>query len=152
LELSPALSLRSGIASVDLNGRPLSFHANATASDQHGTVRVSLTEKANTIRIHLKNDFGLGLSSVLPPLGSFSEGMRVLSESWNSTHTQLSLTLSGLAGKHYDFSVWNPSQIASVRGGKLNDVSQDQATLTVEFPSANPGSYVLQDLVISFAK
>jgi glycogen debranching enzyme len=151
LELSPALSLRSSVTSVDLNGHALPFHVTATASDQHVKARFPVAEATNTIRIHLKNDFGLGFSTVLPPLGSSSQGLRVLSESWNSTHTQLSLVFSGLAGKRYDLSVWNSSQIASVRGGKLKDGSQDQADLTVEFPSANPGSYVRQELVISFA-
>ena len=103
------------------------------------------------MRIHLKNDFGLGFSSVLPSLGSSSQGLRVLSESWNPAHTQLSLVLSGLAGKRYDLSVWNPSQIASVRGGKLNDEGQDQTKLTVEFPAAPVESYLRQELVISFA-
>jgi glycogen debranching enzyme len=151
LELSPALSLRSGVASVDLNGHALPFHVSSTASDQHVTLRFPVAEGTNTIRIHLKNDFGLGFSSVLPPLGNSSQGLRVLSESWNPAHTQLSLVLSGLAGKRYDLSVWNPSQIGSVRGGKLKDASQDQADLTVEFPFANAGSYVRQELVISFA-
>lgn len=150
LELSPALSLRSTVTSVDLNGHTLPFRASATASDQHVTVRFPVAEGASTIRIHLKNDFGLGFSNMLPPLGSSSQGMRVLSESWNSTHTQLSLALSGLAGKRYELLVWNPSQIVSVRGGKLKDGSQDQADLTVEFPSGNAGSYVRQELVISF--
>jgi glycogen debranching enzyme len=150
LELSPALSLRSSVASVDLNGHALPFHVSSTASDQHVTVRFPVAEGTDTIRIHLKNDFGLGFSSALPPLGSPSQGLRVLSESWNPAHTQLSLILSGLAGKGYDLTVWNPSQIASVRGGKLNEASQHQAKLTVEFP-AGPGSYVQQELVISFA-
>jgi len=151
LEWSPALSLRSSVASVDLNGHALPFRVHATASDQHVTVRFPVAGGTNTVRIHLKNDFGLGFSSILPPLGSSSQGLRVLSESWNSTHTQLSLVLSGLGGKRYDLSVWNPSQVTFVRGGKLKDGSQDQADLTVEFPSANAGSYVRQDLVINFA-
>jgi len=151
LELSPALSLRSTVTSVDLNGHTLPFHVSQRASDQHVTMRFPVPEGTSTIRIHLRNDFGLGFSNVLPPLGSSSQGMRIISESWNPTHTQLSLALSGLAGKRYDLSVWNPSQIASVRGGKLKNGTQDQGDLTVEFPSANAGSYVRQDLVISFA-
>jgi glycogen debranching enzyme len=151
LELSPALSLRSGVASVDLNGRALPFHVHGTATDHHVTVRFPVAGATSTIRIHLENDFGLGFSSVLPPLGSSSQGLRVLSESWNPAHTQLSLVLSGLAGKRYDLSVWNPSQIASVRGGELKDGSHNQADLTVGFPSANAGSYVRQELIIRFA-
>jgi glycogen debranching enzyme len=151
VELSPALSLRSGVTSVDLNGRSEPFHVSQTASDLHVTVRFPAAEGMSTIRIHLKNDFGVGFSNVLPPLGSSSQGLRILSQSWNSNHSQVSFVLSGLAGKRYDLSIWNPSQIASVRGGKLNDASHDQAKLTVEFPAAPEGSYVRQDLVISFA-
>jgi glycogen debranching enzyme len=150
LELSPALSMRSSVISVDLNGHALPFHLSTTASDQHVTMRVPVAEGTSTIRIHLKNDFGLGFSGALPSLGSPSQGLRVLSESWNPAHTELSLMLSGVAGKRYDLTVWNPSQIASVRGGKLQDGSQDQADLTVEFPSANAGSYIRQELVIGF--
>lgn len=151
LELSPALSLRSSVTSVELNGRSLPFHVSATASDQHVTVRFPVAEGTSAVHMHLKNDFDLGFSSMLPPLGSSSQGLRVLSESWNSARTQFSLTLSGLAGKSYDLSVWNPSQIASVRGGKLKDVNQGQADLTVEFPPANARSYVRQELVVNFA-
>ncbi|MBZ5655751.1 MAG: hypothetical protein LAO56_10815 [Acidobacteriia bacterium] len=151
LELSPALSMRTSVASVDLNGHALPFHVSGTASDQHVAVRFPVADGTSTIRIHLNNDFGLGFSSVLPPLGSSSQGLRVLSESWNSTHTQLSLTLSALAGARYDLSVWNPSQIAAVRGGKLKAGGQEQGDLTIDFPSANAGSYIRQDLVISFA-
>jgi len=114
------------------------------------TVRFPVAEGTSTIRIHLKDDFGLGFSNALPALGSSSQGLRVLSESWNPTHTQLTLALSGLAGKRYDLSVWNPSQITSVRGGRVQDVGRDQADMTVEFPSADAGSYVRQDLVVSF--
>ncbi|HEV2732374.1 MAG TPA: amylo-alpha-1,6-glucosidase, partial [Terriglobales bacterium] len=149
---SPALSLRSGVASVELNGHGLPFHVSTTSDDQHVTIRFPATDVANIARIHLKNDFGLGFSGTLPPLGSVSEGLRILSESWNAGHTQLSLTLSGLAGKGYDLSVWNPLQIASVQGGQLHDARQDEGKLTVEFPAANAGSYVRQELVINFAK
>jgi len=150
LELSPMINLRSTVTSVDLNRRALPFHVSETTGDQHVTVRFPVAEGSSTIRIHLNKDFGLGFSNELPRLGMSSEGLRVLSESWNAKHTQLTLALSGLAGKRYDLSVWNPSQIASVRGGKLQDGTPEHASLTVDFPAANAGSYVRQDLVIDF--
>jgi glycogen debranching enzyme len=151
LDFSPALSLRSDVTSVELNGRSLPFHVSAGVSDEHVTMRVPLTQATSTIRIRLKNDFGVGLANVLPALGSASQGLRVLSETWNSTHTQMSLSLSGLAGKSYELFVWNPSQLASVKGGKLEDVRPDQAALVVEFPGAGTESYVHQDVVLNFA-
>ena len=103
------------------------------------------------MHIRLKNDFGISLSNALPALGSASQGLRVLSETWNSARTQLTLSLSGLAGKTYDLSIWNPSQVASVKGGKLA-AGQDLAKLVVEFPSADAESYVHQEVVLNFAR
>ena len=151
LDFSPALSLRSEVASVELNGRGIPFHAETSASDQHVTIRIPLTQTTNSVRVRLKNDFGVSLANVLPALGTASEGLRVLAETWNSSRTQLTLSLSGLAGKTYELSVWNPSQVTSVKGGKLGAASQDEAKLVVEFSSANTESYVHQDVVLNFA-
>jgi glycogen debranching enzyme len=152
LDFNPAFSLRTSVASVELNGRSLPFRVAASASDQHLAIRFLLTQTTSTVRIHLKNDFGVSLSNKLPALGSASEGLRVLSETWNSARTQLTLSLSGLAGKTYELSIWNPSQVASVKGAKLGAAGQDLAKLVVEFPSTDAESYVHQDIVLNFAR
>ena len=152
LDFNPAFSLRTSVASVELNGRSLPFRVAASASDQHVAIRFPLTQTTSTVRIRLKNDFGVSLSNKLPALGSASEGLRVLSETWNSARTQLTLSLSGLAGKTYELSIWNPSQVASVKGAKLGAAGQDLAKLVVEFPSADAESYVHQDIVLNFAR
>jgi len=151
-DFNPAFSLRTSVASVEMNGRSLPFHVAATASDQHVAIRLPLTQATTTIRIHLKNDFGVSVSNVLPPLGSASQGLRVLSETWNSARTHLTLSLSGLAGKTYELSIWNPSQVASVKGAKLGGAGQDLAKLVVEFSSADAESYVHQEVVLNFAR
>jgi hypothetical protein len=150
-EFKPAFSLRTGVTSVELNGRSLPFHVAATASDQHVTIKFPLTTATSTVRVRLKNDFGVSLSNVLPALGSASQGLRVLSETWNSARTQLTLSLSGLAGKTYELSIWNSSQVASVKGAKLA-TGQDLAKLVVDFPPADAESYVHQDVVLNFAR
>jgi glycogen debranching enzyme len=149
-DFNPAFSLRTSVASVDLNGRPLPFHVSASASDQHAAIRFQLTQATNTVRIHLKNDFGVSLANRLPALGSASQGLRVLSETWNSGRTELTLSLSGLAGRTYELSIWNPLQIVAVQGGSLSK-NGDQGTLEVPFPPGNPESYVHQDIVLRFA-
>jgi len=147
---NPAFSLRTSVASVELNGHSLPFHVAATARDQHVAVRFPLTQATSTVRIRLKNDFGVSLSNVLPALGSSSQGLRVLSGTWNTTRTQLTLSLSALTGKTYELFVWNPSQVASVKGAKLEAPGQDSAKLVVDFPSADAESYVHQDVVLNF--
>jgi hypothetical protein len=150
-EFSPALSMRTDVVSAELNGHGLPFHVTGNPSDRHVAMRFQLTQETSAVRIRLKNDFGISFSNVLPALGSASEGLRVLSETWNSRHTQLTLSLSGLAGKTYELFVLNPAQIASVKGGKLGEVHGDQAALAIEFPPQNPEPYVHQDVVLNFA-
>ncbi len=149
--LSPAISLRSSVTSVELNGHSLPFHVEKTASDQHVSVQFAAAGGTSTVRIHLKNDFGVGFSNILPALGAASEGLRIISGSWNAARTQLTLALAGVAGKTYELSVWNPSQIASVAGSKLYQSGDGQATVSVQFPPAIPASYVHQDLVFKFS-
>jgi len=151
LEFAPALSLRSEVASIEVNGRPTPFHIDPNATDQHATVRVPLAQGATTIRIHLKNDFDLGYSSELPPLASSSRGLRVLSQSWNTAHAQLTLSLSGLAGTSYDLVVWNPSQITSAEHAAVLRNGGEQGKLKVAFEGA-ANSYVRQEVVLNFAK
>ena len=151
LNFSPSLSLRSEVAGVELNGHTIPFRAEASATDQHVSIRIPVAQSTNTVRIRLKNDFGVSLTNVLPALGAASEGLRVLSQTWNASHTQLTLSLSGRSGKAYELSVWNPSQIATVKGGKLGEVHQDQASLSVEFSARDPNEYVHQDVVLNFA-
>lgn len=164
LEFSPALSLRTEVEFVEDTGHSKRLsgifapHVSAGTSDQHVTVRVPLGQGRNEILIRLKNDFGLSLATTLPSLGAPSQGLRVLSESWNARRTQMTLALSGIAGKTYELLVWNPSQIASVHGGKLTNVHPDLANLAFDFPAASAesnsdvrsDSYVRQDLVLDF--
>ena len=149
--LSPAVSLRNTVTAVEVNGRSLPFHVETNAGDQHVAVRLAAPEGTSTVRMRLKNDFDLGYANVLPALGAAGEGLRVLSESWNAARTQVTVALSGVAGKSYELSVWNPSQIASVEGGTMKSVNAEQAKLAVEFPAAARASYVRRDLVIKFA-
>jgi glycogen debranching enzyme len=156
LEFSPALSLRSEVELVEVNGHVTRWHGSSArvetnASDQHVTVRVPLTGGTNSISIRLKNDFAIADTNTLPALGMPSEGLRVLSETWNQQRTQATFALSGLSGRSYTLSVWNPKQITSVRGGRLGSANFNRADLTVAFPATNVGSYVRQDLVIEFA-
>jgi glycogen debranching enzyme len=160
LELSPALSPLTEISSVDLSqpgkaSRNILFaKAIQSDSDQHVTLRIPLAEGKNEISLRLKNDFGLSYNNILPALGSTSEGLRVISETWNPEHTQLKLVVSGIPGRPYSVFVWNPSQIKSVRGGQLRHADGKTADLVVDVPPATSTSsapYVHSDIVIEFA-
>jgi glycogen debranching enzyme len=147
VEFSPSFSLRTQVLSVEMNGRPLPFKVQPNRNDQHLSVRFQIYGGPNVVVVHFKNDFGLTVSNDLPPLGSASRGLRILSESWNTARTQLALETSGRGGSRYELGAWNPSQISSVEGASLTKAGK----LEIQMPEA-PDSYVSQRVVIHFAR
>src|SRR6266567_1500182 len=148
VEFSPSFSLRTQVVSVQMNGRPLPFKMQPNGNDQHLYVRFPVSGGANNLVVRMKNDFGLALSNELPPLGSASRGLRVLSESWNAARTQLTLEVSGLTGSRYQLDVWNPGQISSVEGATLTKLGK----LEIQMPQSATDSYLQQKVVIHFGR
>lgn len=144
LDFQPAISPRAKVLGATLNGRPVQFHVEPNPVDQHVLVRVPLSAGTNTLHIRLKDDFGLDYHSTLPALGSASEGLRFVSETWSPSHDRLTLAVSGLAGGQYRLSIWDPVQIAAVSGAKLSKGSDGKGDLLIEFPpsSADPVGHV----------
>ncbi len=131
VEFSPAFSLRTEVVSVEMNGRPLPFQIQPNAEDQHVSMRFQVHGGPNSVVIRVKNDFGLTLSNQLPPLGSTSRGLRVLSNSWNAARNQFTVEVSGVPGMEYELGVWNPGQISSVDGAALTK----QGNIRIEMPA-----------------
>jgi glycogen debranching enzyme len=152
LGFHPAVSLRAKVLGVTLNGRPVPFDVELNATDQHVLVRILISAGANTLRIRLKDDFGLAYDSTLPALGSISEGLRILSETWSLSRDRLALAVSGRAGRTYRFSVWNPAPIASVSGAKLAKGSGGHGDLVVEFPANAADAVAHATISLQFVK
>ena len=148
VEFSPSFSKRTGVVSVEMNGRPLKFTMQQNIDDQHLVVRFPVSSGLTTVVVHVKDDFGVSLANNLPALGRASQSLRVVNESWNSSRDQLTLDLSGVAGKQYELFVWNPAQVAGVQGGALTKMGN----LQVQIPDGPEGAYVQQKVVIRFEK
>ncbi len=140
VDFSPALSLRAKVVGVEMNGKRLPYEVQSKdggqstsagqSEDQHVTLRFPAHGGSTRVVIRVKNDFGLSLSNELPPLGSASRGLRVITESWNPARTQLTVEVSGLPGAQYELAAWNASQISSVEGAVLS-----QEKVRIEFPA-----------------
>ena len=150
VDFSPAISLRAEIAGVEINGRPVAYHVRASDVDQHVEVRFPVYGGANTLRIHLRNDFGVSYSAELPPLGSASRGLRILSESWTPGRERLELGVSGAAGLQYHLELWNASEVASVEGGELEKAANGSASVKVALPANGDQSYAHGKIVFHF--
>ena len=148
VEFSPSFSLRTQVISVQMNGRPVPFKMQPNSHDQHLSLRFGVNGGPNNLVIRVKNDFGLTLSNELPALGSASRELRVLSETWSNSKTQLTLEVSGRAGDRYELSVWNPSQISSVEGAVVTKPGK----LEIRIPQGTSDSYVPHRVVIHFGR
>jgi hypothetical protein len=148
VEFSPALSARAKVLSADLNGRAVPFRVAQTKADQHVDVRVLLSPGTNTLRLRISNDFDIGFSSALPPLGSKSRGLRVISESWSRTRDRLELDVSGAAGQQYELTLWNPAQVSAVEGAEL---LKTEAQLRVKLPNDRANPYPHVKVVLHFS-
>ncbi|MGC2170465.1 MAG: amylo-alpha-1,6-glucosidase [Candidatus Sulfotelmatobacter sp.] len=151
LQFSPAVSLRAKIKAARLNGRALPFHIEANSSDQHVTVNFPIAGDRNTLEIQMKDNFELSVPSTLPALGSASQGLRVLSQSWSPARDALTLLISGEAGESYELSAWNPDQISSIEGAQLEKESGPEAKVRVQLPASVPGVDPQATIIFHFA-
>ncbi len=145
VEFSPAVSPRAHVLSAEINGRRVPFRMEKSDFDQHVVLQASLNKGESVLRIRLRNDFGIALSPSLPPLGSRSHGLRILSESWSAAHDAFTLDVAGASGSQYELSIWNPGTIASVDGAELK-----AGKLMIKIPSSDADPYPHEKITIHF--
>ena len=150
IDFRPALSPRASVLGTELSGQRVEYRAAAHQADQHVETRFAMPEGASTLRIHVKNDFGVSYASTLPPLGATSRGLRVISETWSGERDRLELEFTGAAGKGYEMAVWNPGQIESVEGAQLVKKDSEAAKIQIQFPATTSDPYPHRKVVFHF--
>ena len=151
VEFEPAVSLRAKVLSVEMNGRGVPFRVASNGADQHVLTRVSVGSGVNTLHVRVADDFGVSYRSELPQLGSASEGLRILSESWTPSRDQLTLAVSGIPGRQYELAVWNAGQVASVDGAELARGEDASAKLHIVIPTGDRRNTSHATIVVHFA-
>jgi glycogen debranching enzyme len=146
LEFSPAASPRARILGAEINGSRVPYQISKSGIDQHIVLRANISKGKNALRIRMKNDFGISYESSLPPLGSSSLGLRLISDSWSASGDEESLEFAGAAGARYELAVWNPGQIASADGAEIKN-----GKLVVSIPADSSDVYPHQKVLIHFA-
>ena len=72
----------------------------------------------------------------------------MVSEKWSPERDRLTLNVSGHGGGHYELSVWDAAQIATVEGAKLVNMPDGKTRLILELP--RNGSEPVSRATISF--
>jgi glycogen debranching enzyme len=119
MDFRPALSPRAEVFGVKFNGRRVAFRLEPHDGDQHVIVETNLTSGANTLKILLHKDFAFTYRAHLPGLGSASQGLRIVAETWSASRDALTLQTEGLPGRTYTLAVWDKEQIKSIDGAKV---------------------------------
>jgi GH15 family glucan-1,4-alpha-glucosidase len=146
LLFQPALSLRAEVMGVELNGHAVPFQMKPNDSDQHLITQFRISHGINTLHIRYRNDFAVSYAAKLPALGHQSEGLRILSETWNPSRNQLTLELEGLPGVAYDLSLFNGKELANV-GGNIAK-GGDSETITVTLPPASDQAQIVRHTLV----
>jgi glycogen debranching enzyme len=150
IDFQPAVSLRAKVLGVELNGHAILFRVQPNGIDQHVLVRIPVSQESNSLRIQLKDDFGLGYHSSLPAIGEASQGLRILSETWSPNRDRLTVNLSGHAVKQYELFAWNAAQIASVEGARLVSNPDGKSRLILELARNSSESASSATIAIQF--
>jgi hypothetical protein len=157
----PAISLRARVASVTSGPaegrRPIPFHVTENDDDQH--VEIETKGSSNSIvTIQLSDNFGLTYNSTLPPLGSTSRGLRILSQTWSAGHDMLTVEVAGASGQAYDLNLTNSMRNASAKGAILAQVEGGDHFVDVDgvdkirihFADENQGQYTHRKILLHF--
>jgi glycogen debranching enzyme len=144
IEFRPTISLHAKVQKVELNRKPHPFRIETNSEDQHVVVRFPVKEGKNVIVIYIQNDFGVSETAGLPLLGSKSEGLRIISETWTPLRDQLTLDVSGVAGHEYKLVMRNGGLIQKVEGAE----SGQGWTYWVKIPQSNSERYAHAKIVI----
>jgi len=150
VEFRPAISLRTKVTKVELNGKSVPFQVETRGADQHVSVEIPVTNAKSTLRISLQNEFGLIEESTLPALGGASRGLRILSQKWSTSRDQLTLEVSGAAGSEYWLHLWNEHEIQSVEGAEFGP-SVGKRAIAIRIPRSDSEAYPYAKVVIHFS-
>jgi glycogen debranching enzyme len=145
VEFSPSLSPAAVIGKAQLGNSALQYQVERHPEDQDLSTKFTVGPGTTTVRIPVANDFGVSVPTELPPLGSPSENLKVVSESWSPNHDELTMIVAGRASREYEFAIDGTARITNVEGAELTNARE----LRVRMPAGE--GYQHQTIQIRFA-
>ncbi len=96
-----------------------------------------------------RNDFGIGISSNLPPLGERSQRLRIVSETWNPQ--TMIMNVSAVASHAYELSILNPKQLRQVDGAEVARHGSELSEIRIRMPADDGSAYVNGRIIFHFS-
>ncbi len=139
LDFAPAYSLYTNVTDASANAEPTKFTRRQTAADWHPEIETAVLNTGSTIVLKHDHLFGIDILTDPPRLGEPSHNLKFISENWENNNKRVTLILSGLAGKTYDFGVTGAENVIAAAGAQANG-----GRYQVTMPSGN--GYVHQSV------
>ena len=135
LELNPAFSPHARIVSVTEGGHKNAYNVEPTADDQHVHLRLTLSGERQEVEVRTEGDVRLAYDATLPQLGESSQGVRLVNEQWNASHSLWTLEFEGRPGAAYDMKLVGADSVEHVEGGAFEP---NTGALHVSIPASRP--------------
>jgi hypothetical protein len=97
--------------------------------------------------LRVRNDFGLDYAPQLPPYGTKSQNLKILSQAWSEDRNTLTLQVEGLSGRMYKLQFFGNVKPSSVDRGRITGEE-----IEIAFPASRSDEYVEQTVTVRFAK
>lgn len=152
LEFSPSFSVRAKVLSAEVDGKRAAVTSDnqPNTEDQHIHMSVPITQDTTTIRIHVRDDFGIVLPYVAPGQGEVSRSLKIVSEQWNAAHDQLTLQIAGVGGAQYRLPLVGDVTGLTVQGAELTQ--QPANTLLIAFSPGPSDVFTTKTITLQFGR
>jgi hypothetical protein len=147
VEFSPAISLRAEAVGAAIGQRSLRPVVAQSTTDQHAAIRFQAAPGKTTTMLRVRNDFGLDYAPQLPPYGTKSQNLKILSQAWSEDRNTLTLQVEGLSGRMYKLQFFGNVKPSSVDRGRITGEE-----IEIAFPASRSDEYVEQTVTVRFAK
>jgi hypothetical protein len=145
VEFQPSISLRAKFAGAQINKRPAKAQTSSNAFDQHVKLMFPAASGTTTASIQVNSDVGIDYTSTLPPYGTSSRNLKILSQTWSADRNTLTLMVSGRPGQHYNLSFAGPAPV-SMQGATLSG-----NVMNISFPGSASGEYQQKSIIIGWS-
>ncbi len=147
VEFSPAIGLRAQAIGADIGGRATRPSVAQNTTDQHAAIRVQAAPGKTTATLRVRDDFGLDYAPQLPPYGTKSQNLKILSQAWSEDRNTLTLQVEGLSGRMYKLPFFGNVKPSSLDRGRITGEE-----IEIAFPASRSAEYVGQTVTVRFAK
>lgn len=147
LLLSPSMPVGTTIQKVLVNNEEVRFSVtNKNESVELSIDEIKLIDEA-LIEIYHQGGIGALANTYEPKPGDINRGIKIVNQELKDSN--LTVTVDGLSGEHYDLEIYSNFKIKSVENGRVISNKENVYTIKTVIPSS-ANKYMEQKIILSW--